>query len=64
MPFLRLIECDACGNQIHFYGNQSNKSMSTIARKKYGWSVGKYILCEECKTDKLSKSIVRENSKQ
>lgn len=61
MPFLRIIECDACGKQIHFYSKQSKKSMSMISRDRYEWSVGKYILCKECKKDKSAKRIVKEN---
>ena len=61
MPFLRIIECDACGNQIHFYSAQSKKSMSIIARDRYEWSIGKYIFCNKCKKDRLAKRIAKEN---
>lgn len=61
MAFLRAIECDACENRIVFKGTISKKCAGMIARKKYGWRIGKYHLCDECKKDKLAREIARDN---
>lgn len=61
MAFLKGIECDACENRVEYNGVISNKVLAKLARKTYGWSIGKYHLCDECKKSKLAKEIARDN---
>lgn len=61
MAFLSVIECDACENRIEWQSTVSKKVIGNVARHMYGWSIGKYHLCDECKKDNLAKEIARDN---
>lgn len=48
------IECDMCG-ETEVSSVYSLKEWKHKMRNEYGWSIGKVVLCPDCRADKRKK---------
>ena len=46
--------CDNCGKRKDFVNGSSKAGLTFLARER-GWSVGKRILCPDCRTIRIRK---------
>ncbi len=51
------IHCDGCGETLCWRKVISKATIVAVARE-YGWSIGKYHLCPQCK--KLKSKLIKE----